>query len=144
MFEEEDESSARITKVLNETLQLQKALQEVDVKISQKNEKVSEYESISTYITINNPRLFEKVGRLFIEKTSENWREKHETEVIENRQLERSRELLILSFKRSESSLREESQCDPLYHLRRALVRHGDDTTARWQWLVYNVPTGSQ
>ena len=143
MSEEEDECSASITKVWNETLRLQKALQDVDLKISNKNEKVKEYENISSYISNNNPRLFEKVGRLFIETTSQTCKEKHETEVIENAQLERSRELLTLSFKRSESSLREESECEPMYGLKRALARHGDQRTSQWQWLVVNVPTGS-
>ena len=143
MSEEEDECSARITKVWNETLRLQKALQDVDLKISNKNEKVQEYESISSYISNNNPRLFEKVGRLFIETNSQTFREKHETSVIENNQLERSRELLTLRFKRSESALREESECEPMYCLKRALARQGDDSTSQWQWLVFNVPTGS-
>ena len=145
MSEEEDECSARITKVWNETFRLQKALQDADSKISKKNEKDEEYEIISSYISDNNnPRLFEKIGRMYIETTSENYREKHETVVIENNQLERSRELLITSYQRSESSLREESREDPLYCLKRALVGHGDLTRSQGQWLVYNVPTGSQ
>ena len=147
MSEEEQESSARITNVWNETLRLQKALQDVDFKISKKTEKVGEYEIISSYISNNNPRLFEKVGRLYRETTSDNFREKYETDVIENNQLERTREFLITSFTRSESLLREESATDPLYCLKRALFRHGSQTRCLihqpLQWLVYNVPTGS-
>ena len=144
MSEEEEECAARITKVWNETFRLQKALQDADSKISKKIEKDEEYEIISSYISDNNnPRLFEKIGRMYIETTSENYREKHETVVIEHNQLERSRELLITSYQRSESSLREESLEDPLYCLERALVGHGDLTRSQGQWLVYNVPTGS-
>ena len=146
MSEEEQEISARITKVWNETLQLQKALQDVDSKISKNAEKVGEYDIISSYIYNNNPRLFEKVGRLYRETTSENYREKYETDVIENNLLETTRELLTTSFTRSESLLREESAADPMYCLKRALFRHGSETFLihqPLQWLVYNVPTGS-
>ena len=148
MSDEEHEISARITKVWNETLRLQKALQDVDLKISKKNEKVGEYEITSSYISNSNPRLFEKVGRLYIETTSENYRRKYETNVIENDQLERTRELLTGNFRRSESLLREESKEDPMYCLKRALIKHGNQAGylihQPLQWLVYNVPTGSE
>ena len=148
MSDEEHVSSARITKVWNETLRLQKALQDVNFKISKNSEKVREHEIISSYTSNNNPRLFEKVGRLYIETTSEKYREKYENDVIENNQLERTRELLTISFIRSESLLREESAEDPTYCLKRALLRDGNQTRCLahqpLQWLVYNVPTGSE
>ena len=144
MSEEEEESLARITEVWNETLRLQKALQDVNIKILKNNEKVGDYEIISSYTSNNNPRLFEKVGRLYIETTSENYQKKYENDVLENSQLERTRELLTMNFIRSESLLREESAEDPTYCLKRALLRHGNQTRSLdLQWLVYNVPTGS-
>ena len=141
MSEDEEEILARITEVRNETLRLQKALLDVDLKISKKNEELAEHDILANYISINTPTLFEKVGRMFIETTSENFLEKHESDVIESSELERSRNFLTGSFSRSESSLREEAKAEPLYCLKRALVRHGTQTTS--DWLVYNVPTGS-
>ena len=113
------------------------------MKISKKNEKVDkvDYDMISNYISVNNTRLFEKVGRIFIQTTPVKFLEKHESDVIESSELERSRDFLTASFRRSESSLREEISADPLYCLKRALVQQGTQTSSHW--LVYNTPTGS-
>ena len=72
MSEDEEESFARITEVWNETLRLQKALQDVDLKISKKNEELAEHDILANYISINTPTLFEKVGMNQLLKTS--WR----------------------------------------------------------------------
>ena len=72
MIDFDEENDDRITKLWTETLTIQKSLQDVDLEISRNTEKVLELDMISKYITDHQARIFEKVGRLFIERSSLN------------------------------------------------------------------------
>ena len=137
----DEETYGRITKIWTEALLLQKSLQEIDSKITKYEEKVREEENISKNISVDNARLFERVGRLYIETSPENYREKYKVNLIEKIQLERSRELLLMNYQRLESLLRQECEEEPLYCLQRALCRLGE-LLSHHHWMVFNVPTG--
>ena len=135
------ECYSRITELWNETLGVQKSLQDVDLKIVKNNERIEELDSIYRYISNDHSRIFEKVGRLFIETSPEAFKEKLDA-LIDNTYLERSRELLLIKFKRLESLLRGESDEEPLFCLRRALSRRGEEEAEHNSWVIFNVQTG--
>ena len=139
--EEEEGCYNRINELWNETLLAQKSLQDADKKIVRNSEKVGELESISRSSSFDKLKLFEKVGRLYIERSPQTFIEKLENDYKENSKLERSRELLLTKFKRLEWSVRRESEEEPLYSLRRAVSRLRVETEYR-SWVVFNVPTG--
>ena len=139
--EEEEGCYNRINELWNETLLAQKSLQDADQKIARNSEKVGESESISKSSSFERSRLFEQVGRLYIETSPQKFKEKLENDLKENSNLERSRDLLLMKFKRLESSVRRESEEEPLYYLRRAVSRLRVETEHK-SWVIFNVPTG--
>ena len=139
--EEEEGCYNRINELWNETLLAQKSLQDADQKIARNSEQVGELESISKSSSFDKSRLFEKVGRLYIETNPQTFKEKLDNDLKENSKLERSRELLLTKFKRLEWSVRRESEEEPLYPLRRAVSRLRVKTEHK-SWAMFNVPTG--